>query len=179
MGNLPDMAAATAGSKIINPMDPEGTTLQSLDRRPLEALQDAHPVIIPTSDCDQVPPCLKERKIRGLDIYTRWYHSTSSHEISQPPRFWGPKHDADLFIHSVHSIGMGDINSTNSGTTRQIWMYEGGVWMPDIEEGSPHPRLPAHCLRLLKGGIPSWVTRRSQTTYKSRYRSKISKGPAV
>ncbi|KAI6138747.1 hypothetical protein BKA82DRAFT_4020678 [Pisolithus tinctorius] len=49
-----------------------------------------------------------------------------------------------------------------------VWLWE-GLWTP-IKEGHPHPRIEGYCLSILHGSEPSWVTRKTRTTYASKKR---------
>jgi hypothetical protein len=107
----------------------------------------------------QVTPKRQEHKIRGLDVMMGWYNTKGQNPIQSPPTCLHPQL-GDLFIHHY-----GD-------TSMQIWLWNNGVWEPTIQDGHHHPVLKDHRLCIRDGVDPSWVTRKTLATYKTRARGK-------
>jgi hypothetical protein len=107
----------------------------------------------------QVTPRRQEHKIRGLDVMMGWYNTKGQNLIQSPPACLHPQL-GDLFIHHY-----GD-------TSMQIWLWINDIWEPDIQDGHHHPVLKDHRLYVRDGVDPSWVTRKTLATYKTRARGK-------
>ncbi|KIO05129.1 hypothetical protein M404DRAFT_9133 [Pisolithus tinctorius Marx 270] len=100
-----------------------------------------------------------EKAIQSREDTVSWYFSRSMEPIDIPlssaNNYNNTLTDGDLFIH-CHQSGI------------QVWLWE-GLWTP-IKEGHPHPRIEGYCLSILHGSEPSWVTRKTRTTYASKKR---------
>jgi len=104
---------------------------------------------------DTVTPARQDMKIRNLDVTISRYISTHADCLQQPPPCPHAK-SSDLYI---HRYGNGKI---------QVWVRESELWLADVIDGHPHPTLPGYCLYLHTGMEPSWVTRKTRTTYRGR-----------
>ncbi|KAI6027219.1 hypothetical protein EDC04DRAFT_2605871 [Pisolithus marmoratus] len=49
-----------------------------------------------------------------------------------------------------------------------IWLRDGDQWLPDIRDRYHHPTLPEYHLYVAEGMEPTWVTRKTRSTYKGR-----------
>ncbi|KAI5981372.1 hypothetical protein EDD15DRAFT_2379763 [Pisolithus albus] len=103
----------------------------------------------------------KSRKaIRSREEVTSWYRSQSSMPMGEPPLsshlYSEALCESDLFI-NVFSGGV------------KAWIWKGKIWAP-IKEGDPHPHISGYCVSFLQAGEPSWVTKRTIATYRSKRR---------
>ena len=108
-----------------------------------------------------VPPFQRCRKaIRSCEEVTSWYCSRSSRPMDFPslsPHLYSEALcENDLFIHTC-SNGI------------QAWIWNGETWVP-IKEGDPHPHITGYCVSFLEKGEPSWVTKKTIVTYRSKRR---------
>ena len=108
-----------------------------------------------------VPPFQRFRKaIRSREEVTSWYCSRSSRPMDGPsvsPYLYSEALcENDLFIHTC-SNGI------------QAWIWNGETWVP-IKEGDPHPHITGYCVSFLEKGEPSWVTKKTIVTYRSKRR---------
>ncbi|KAG1867491.1 hypothetical protein C8R48DRAFT_671715 [Suillus tomentosus] len=103
-------------------------------------------------------PKRQEHKIRGLDAMMGWYESEGPNRISSPTCLHAQL--GDLFIHRYGNSSV------------QIWLSNGSDWESNIQDGHHHPVLKDHRLCVREGGEPSWVTRKTLATYKTRGRTK-------
>ncbi|KAJ3502714.1 hypothetical protein NLJ89_g8760 [Agrocybe chaxingu] len=94
-------------------------------------------------------------KIRDLDAWVKWFPSTGGCQLHQPLPCEDQVEHGDLYVHKWAA-----------GT--QLWMWNANGQWENVEIGHPHPTLPRHRLLLLATGEPRWVTKKTQTTYKSR-----------
>ena len=78
------------------------------------------------------------------------FPSLSPHLYSEALR------ENDIFIH-MFSNGI------------QAWIWNGETWVP-IKEGDPHPHITGYCVSFLEKGEPSWVTKKTIVTYRSKQR---------
>ena len=100
----------------------------------------------------------KEHKIRDYNASVRWFPSEGSFQLDQPVQSdmdSEPAEVGDLFVHQW------------SGGT-QVWMWDANACWKSVNPGDPHPTLTKHRLQLLTKGEPRWVTKKTQTTYRSR-----------
>jgi len=99
----------------------------------------------------------QEHKIRGIDMFTRWYTLDGSKNIASTDiptcQF---VEEGDLFINKLSDGGV------------QIWLRVSERWSP-VGVGHHHPTLAHHRLCLLPHGKPRWVTKQTQTSYKARF----------
>ncbi|KAL4063138.1 hypothetical protein J3A83DRAFT_4380062 [Scleroderma citrinum] len=100
-------------------------------------------------------PIRREHKIRGLDAWMGRFISSTELPLSHPP-YCPSARPTDLYIHHY-----GDHNI-------QIWLWDGDKWEGDIRDGHPHPSLWNHRLYVTDGREPTWVTRKTRTSYKGR-----------
>ncbi|KAG2744866.1 hypothetical protein P692DRAFT_20693236, partial [Suillus brevipes Sb2] len=106
---------------------------------------------------NNIIPKRQEHKIRGLDVTMGWYESEGADRISSPTCLHAQL--GDLFIHRYGNSSL------------QIWLSNGSAWEPNIQDGHHHPVLKDHRLCVREGGEPSWVTRKTLATYKTRGRN--------
>lgn len=95
-----------------------------------------------------------ERKIRNENVVMFWLKSRGCEAIHGPSR--PGTNIGDLYLHLFGE------------NTVQIWMWDGVSSWDSIEEGYVHPLLPNRRLWLQTRDEPSWVTRKTATTYKGR-----------
>lgn len=50
----------------------------------------------------------------------------------------------------------------------QIWLRDGDKWIGDIKDGHPHPSLKNYCLYVPEGREPTWVTKKTRSSYKAK-----------
>jgi len=103
-------------------------------------------------------PVRQEHKIRGLDILTGWYTTKATNAVASPPSGLYAQ-TGDLF---VHFFGEGEI---------QVWMWNDDCWQGNVQDGHQHPTLGGHRLHVRAGAAPTWVTKKTLTTYQGRARS--------
>lgn len=102
-----------------------------------------------------------QRKIRSTEFDIIWYLSTGEDRISCPHPVAGLAAPGCIYVHRA------------SGSVPQMWMMDReNVWQR-VFVGDVHPRLPTHCLTLLSNGDPSWVTKKTVTTYRGRAKVRI------
>lgn len=100
-----------------------------------------------------------KKAIRSREDTVSWYFSRSVEQIDIPPS------SANNYSHTLTS---GDLFIHCHQSDVQTWLWE-GLWTP-IKEGHPHPRIEGYCLSILHSSEPSWVTRKTRTTYASKKR---------
>ncbi|KAI5988761.1 hypothetical protein EDD15DRAFT_2198847 [Pisolithus albus] len=100
------------------------------------------------------------KAIRSREEVTSWYHSQSSMPMDEPPLSCHLYSEAlcegDLFV-NVCSGGI------------KAWIWRGKAWVP-IKEGDPHPHISGYCVSFLRHAEPSWVTKKTIVTYRSKRR---------
>lgn len=102
-------------------------------------------------------PNRQEQKIRNLDIKIGRYITTHPLPLQHPPSC--PRAaDGDLYIHHYGNKKV------------QIWLREGDGWLGDITDGHDHPLLSDYRLFVADDVEPTWVTRKTRSTYKGRIR---------
>ncbi|KAI0314493.1 hypothetical protein OF83DRAFT_442906 [Amylostereum chailletii] len=98
-----------------------------------------------------------QRRVRSTEFNIVWFVSFGEEALSHPHPV-GAAAEGDIYVHKV------------MGGSPQTWLRNGeDLWLP-VAVGDVHPRLPTHCLNLLPNGDPSWVTKKTVTTYRSRAR---------
>ena len=103
------------------------------------------------------PPSRQEQKIRNLDVTVGRYISTHALPLQHPPQC-AQAMCGDLYIHHYATDKL------------QIWFWDGDQWEEDIADGSRHPTLPNYRLYVNGGGGPTWVTKKTRSTYQGRSR---------
>ena len=104
-----------------------------------------------------IPPSQQEQKICNLDVTVGRYISTHALPLQHPPQCAQPM-CGDLYIHRYATDKL------------QIWFWDGNQWEGDIADGSHHPTLPNYRLYANGGGGPTWVTKKTRSTYQGRSR---------
>ncbi|KAI6013146.1 hypothetical protein BKA83DRAFT_4130601 [Pisolithus microcarpus] len=100
------------------------------------------------------------KAIHSCEEVTSWYRSQSSMPMGEPllssHLYSEALCESDLFI-NVFSGGI------------KVWIWRGKIWAL-IKEGDPHPHISGYCVSFLQAGEPSWVTKRTIATYRSKRR---------
>ncbi|KAH7906905.1 hypothetical protein BJ138DRAFT_1117160 [Hygrophoropsis aurantiaca] len=104
-------------------------------------------------------PIRQEYKMRGKQVMVGRYLSARETAIQHPPEC-AQAQLGDLFIHR-----WGDRQI-------QIWLWDEQSWQPDVTDGHIHPVVQDHRLYIRDGIDPTWVTRKTRTTYRGRDRQK-------
>ncbi|KIK38452.1 hypothetical protein CY34DRAFT_15038 [Suillus luteus UH-Slu-Lm8-n1] len=107
-----------------------------------------------------------EHKIRGLDQIMHWYDSRGCEPLLAPPPCESLE-CGDLYIHQ----------SLSTPTSRQMWIWSGQQGWQDAQEYQAHPLLPMHRLWFSATGEPRWVTQKTISTYKGRFKVLALKTP--
>ncbi|KAI0311539.1 hypothetical protein OF83DRAFT_1087622 [Amylostereum chailletii] len=95
------------------------------------------------------------RKIKNLKESFTWFEATGIDPLTSAPSFSARVGDVFLYKHRRDS-------------RPQTWVRAAaGGWSP-IEAGGPHPRFTQYRFHLLSNGVPSWVTKKTIATYRSR-----------
>ncbi|KAJ3535933.1 hypothetical protein NM688_g6907 [Phlebia brevispora] len=95
---------------------------------------------------------------KGGKGVTRWYQSTGEHGIAKPPADC-PAMPGDIYIHADACI-----------SRVQYWLRLGSQeWIP-VEQGANHPILDDRRLWFRSPLEPSWITKKSYSTYSGNYR---------
>jgi hypothetical protein len=100
-----------------------------------------------------------EHKIRGLDRIMHWYDSRGCEPLLAPPPCESLE-CGDLYIHQ----------SLSTPTSRQMWIWSAQQGWQDAQECQAHPLLPMHRLWFSATGEPRWVTQKTISTYKGRFK---------
>ena len=108
------------------------------------------------SESEEISPtevsARRETKLRGVDSTVGRYMYEGDKPLSRPPSGLHAML-GDLFVQK-HSTG--DI---------KIWLWNNDQWLPDIRDGCVHPTLVDYRLNVRAGSDPTWVTRKTRTTY--------------
>lgn len=100
-----------------------------------------------------------EHKIRGLDRIMHWYDSRGCEPLLAPPPCESLE-CGDLYIHQ----------SLSTPTSRQMWIWSAQQGWQGAQECQAHPLLPMHRLWFSATGEPRWVTQKTISTYKGRFK---------
>lgn len=111
------------------------------------------PAPTPTSEATQFL-LQRERKICNLDLIMFWFVSDGPEPINELLR--PGLRFADLYLHLHGALEV------------QIWIWNGNGTWEMIEQGYVHPQLPDCWLWLPSRDEPSWITRKTASTYKGR-----------
>ncbi|KAI6143932.1 hypothetical protein BKA82DRAFT_4179077 [Pisolithus tinctorius] len=103
----------------------------------------------------------QEHKIRNLNVVIGRFISSGNAPLERPPVHSQAVH-GDLYIHHYEN-------------RVQIWLRDGDQWLPDIKDGCHHPTLPEYRLYVAKGVEPTWVTRKTRSTYKGRLKNRVQR----
>ncbi|KAI5986644.1 hypothetical protein EDD15DRAFT_2373104 [Pisolithus albus] len=103
-------------------------------------------------------PERQEHKIRNLDVIIGRFISSGDIPLERPPVCSQAVH-GDLYVHHYEN-------------RLQIWLRDGDQWLPDIRDGYHHPTLPEYRLYVAEGVEPTWVTRKTRSTYKGRLKNR-------
>ena len=164
---MPDTSPSVVAESVLPTQAPLGSASASSH---LEATEPA----VPTTDmthgnkarlttAEVIPPSRQEQKIRNLDVTVGRYISTHVLPLQHPPQC-AQAMCGDLYIHRYATDKL------------QIWFWDGDQWEGDIGDGSRHPTLPNYRLYANGGGGPTWVTKKTRSTYQGR--SRYQKGGA-
>lgn len=95
-------------------------------------------------------------KIRGTSSRAFYFPSAGIQPLSSPLPCPSAEKD-DIYIHSYeHGV--------------QLWQHDNqGQWRM-VQEGCDHPAIPDRVLHLTAKYEPKWVTRKTISTYRGRYR---------
>ncbi|KAI6014316.1 hypothetical protein EDC04DRAFT_2609058 [Pisolithus marmoratus] len=105
-----------------------------------------------------IVPERQEQKIRNLDTVVGCYSTSHELLLPHPPPCPHAK-SGDLYIHRY------------DGNRRiQIWVRDEGCWIADVADGHHHPVLSGYRLYVTDGLGPTWVTKKTRSTYKGRDR---------
>ncbi|KAI6158397.1 hypothetical protein EDD17DRAFT_1016342 [Pisolithus thermaeus] len=102
-------------------------------------------------------PNRQEHKIRNLNLTMGRFITTHHLPLQQPPPRLRAV-DGDLYIHHYGNKKV------------QIWLKEGDQWVGDISDGHHHPLLQDYRLFVADDIEPTWVTKKTRSTYKGRIR---------
>ncbi|KIO12419.1 hypothetical protein M404DRAFT_19242 [Pisolithus tinctorius Marx 270] len=106
-----------------------------------------------------IPP-RQEQKLRGMRVMVGRYISTHRYPLEYPPQCPNVE-SGDLYVHHHGDVGV------------QVWLREKNMWI-SIADGHRHPSLVDY--RLFVGDRePTWVTRKTRSTYKGRMRARGQK----
>lgn len=102
-------------------------------------------------------PNHQQQKIRNLEVMMGRY--ITSHQLPlQHPLPCPRAVQGDLYIHHYGNKQV------------QIWLREGDQWISSITDGHHHPSLADYRLFVGEGAEPTWVTKKTRSTYKGRFR---------
>ncbi|KAI6141082.1 hypothetical protein BKA82DRAFT_4206327 [Pisolithus tinctorius] len=101
----------------------------------------------------------QEHKIHNLNVIIGHFISSGNAPLKCPPVHSQAVH-GDLYIHHYENWV-------------QIWLRDSNQWLPDIKDGCHHPTLPEYHLYVAKGVEPTWVTRKTRSTYKGRLKNHV------
>ncbi|KAJ3511306.1 hypothetical protein NLJ89_g4177 [Agrocybe chaxingu] len=96
----------------------------------------------------------KEHKIRDQEAFLRYFKFSSDTVLSKPLACSG-LFAGDLFVHDWP----GGV---------QVWIWDVAEGWRAVEAGHPHPTLISHRLQISDKKEPSWVTKKTQVTYRTR-----------
>ena len=111
-------------------------------------------------------PSRQEQKIRNLDVTVGRYTSTHMLPLQHPPRCTQAT-CGDLYIHRYATDKV------------QVWFWDGTRWDGEISDGDRHPTLPNYQLYASGGGEPTWVTKKTRSTYMGQSRHQKEGAQAV
>ncbi|KAI6030670.1 hypothetical protein F5J12DRAFT_779765 [Pisolithus orientalis] len=133
----------------------------------------------------------QEHKIHNLNVIISCFISSGNAPLKCPPVHSQAVH-GDLYIHhyenqvQIVEISVGYLSSeqTTEGILVEnttsiypfcayIWLRDSDQWLPDIKDRCHHPTLPEYHLYVAKGMEPTWVTRKTRSTYKERLKNHI------
>jgi len=123
----------------------------------VSTINTTHGNIARLATAETIPPSRQEQKIRNLDVTVGRYISTHVLPLQHPPQC-AQATCGDLYIHHYATDKL------------QIWFWDGGRWEGEIADGYRHPTLPNYRLYASGGGEPTWVTKKTRSTYKGRSR---------
>ncbi|KDQ06141.1 hypothetical protein BOTBODRAFT_181884 [Botryobasidium botryosum FD-172 SS1] len=111
---------------------------------------------------------MKKWKIRGLDEWCYWVNSKHTMALSSP-----------LFNALGAKVGTLYLHQHDGGL--QIWLRGVSPVWTAVTEGAPHLTLPQRSLLMRAGGQPSWIDKKTVSTYKTRpgKRRAESEGPST
>lgn len=107
---------------------------------------------------ETIVPERQEQKIRNLNAVVGRYMTRHELPLRHPPPCPHAK-NGDLYIHRYDG---------NRGI--QIWVRDDNCWKADAVDGRHHPVLPDYRLYIAGGMDPTWVTKKTRSTYKGRAR---------
>ncbi|KAI5989514.1 hypothetical protein EDD15DRAFT_2198473 [Pisolithus albus] len=107
-------------------------------------------------------PVRQEHKIRNLDATMGRYITSHRLPLESPPSGLYAA-DGDLYIHHY------------GNKKAQVWLREGDQWTGNISDGHHHPLLRDYRLFVADGIEPTWVTKKTRSTYKGRIRGNRKK----
>ncbi|KAI0632925.1 hypothetical protein C8Q77DRAFT_855795 [Trametes polyzona] len=102
----------------------------------------------------------QERPIRKRREKITWFSSSSASILPHPPMLHPHARAGDLYVHHIHG---GALQAFILGPDQQ-WRV--------ADRGHPHPYLKDYRLIFRANGQPSWVDKRTVTTYMSRRRGR-------
>jgi len=102
-------------------------------------------------------PNRQQQKIRNLEVMMGRYITSHQLPLQHPPPCPRAAH-GDLYIHHYGNKKV------------QIWLREGDQWIGNIMDGYHHPLLSDYRLFVAEGTEPTWVTKKTRSTYKGRFR---------
>lgn len=108
---------------------------------------------------------------------TVWYESSGSAPLAQPDAAICPN-TGDLYLHKDHTTGNLQLwTSAIEGQWKSVAIEYVPKYLPDrIVMGASHPKFNDRLLKLRTNGEPSWVTRQTLATLKSRKKGGITQG---
>ena len=123
----------------------------------ISTINTTHGNVARLATAEIITPSRQEQKIRNLDVTVGRYTSTHMLPLQHPPRC-AQATCGDLYIHHYATDKV------------QVWLWDGTRWDGDISDGDHHPTLPNYQLYASGGGEPTWVTKKTRSTYKGRSR---------
>ncbi|KDQ13855.1 hypothetical protein BOTBODRAFT_175271 [Botryobasidium botryosum FD-172 SS1] len=119
------------------------------------------PLLLPTIaaaekvDLPAIVSEMKQLKIRGLDEWCYWVDSESSNALPSPLLDAADVKAGTLYLHR-HSGHL------------QIWLRGISSGWTSVVEGARHPTLLRRSLLIRAGGQPSWIDKKTVSTYRTR-----------
>lgn len=98
---------------------------------------------------------IKESKLRGLAEHCRWVESEHTEALPSPLFDALNAKEGLLYLHRY-------------GDNLQIWLRGTSATWSSVTEGVRHPTLPQRYLLVRADGRPSWIDKKTITTYKTR-----------